>query len=223
LKHPWDTSVYGSKILESVMRAEMTQQSVPNKESASWMACHILRILYIDIQEWKNMFSGGKYNLPRMTPKEREETLDELSQNARHLLENIEALNLPLNLLPYFPEASSSLLVGPHYLTRSNYERELQFVLRMREYGTRVDTWLKILSDKERVKMIAPTSPLRKAEVKNPQLSYIVRMIARFFYTHYRKKLPTTIERICHIEFPDADVSNNTINTILRNFDPKDD
>jgi hypothetical protein len=45
-------------------------------------------------------------------------------------------------------------------------------------------------------------------------------MIARIFHMHYGKNLSTTIERICAIEFPDADVSNNTISAILRDFDP---
>ena len=176
----------------------------------------MLRVLHADMQVWKRMFSVEKQNLVRMTPKEFQETLEQLTQNARHLLQNIEALNLPVNPLAYYPEVFPDIAM----MNPENFERGMQLTLKLRETGTRIDSWLRILADKNRVKEIAPTSPLRKANVKNPELSYTVRMMARFFQTHYGKPMPTTIERICSIEFPDAEVSKNTIGAMLRNFDP---
>jgi hypothetical protein len=154
-----------------------------------------------------------------MTPKEHDEILDELTLNARHLLENIKALNLPVNPLAYFPEAWPDLF-PVNDIRPDGFEKDMQFLLKWRQDGTLIDAWLKILSDKARVSMVAPMSPLRKAHIKHPELSYVVRMIARFFHTHYGKTMPATIERICVIEFPDIEVSKNTIGTILRGFDP---
>lgn len=216
MKHPWDQAHYGPEILESVVRVEMASQSKPNKKTATRLACLILKDIWTDIQYFRVMYSEGKINLIHMTPKEHEEALNELSQNARHLLGNMWALNLPVNIAAYFPEAYPSLPGWPSYETGDDPERELQHILKMRSHGTHIDSWLRVLSDKDRLKAVAQKSPLRKANVKNPLLNYTVRMIARSFYTHYGKKMPTTIERICFLEFPEADVSNNTISAILR-------
>lgn len=219
MKHPWEKDPGGSKILERIVRAEQTLGGVSDEKAAKKMACRMLRMLYNDLQVWKEIFSVGKQNLSRMTPKEHERVFEDLALNARHLLENIEALNLPVNILAYTPEAWPDITTDP-MMTHEDFERGLQIILKWRDHGTRIDSWLRMLADKEKVKKVAPTSPLGKAKVKNPQLSFTARMIARFFYTHYGKTLATTIERICSIEFPDAVVSNNTISAILRNFDP---
>ena len=218
MNHPWEKCIGGSKILERVVRAEQASGGMPDEKAAIKMACRMLRILHNDMQVWKEMFSVGKQNLTQMTPKAHEKTLEQLVQNARHLLENIEALNLPVNVLAYYPEAWPDITTDP-MMNHKDFEQGLQIMLKWRDHGTRIDSWLKILTDKDLVKKVAPTSPLGKANVKNPQLSFTARMIARFFYTHYGKTLSTTIERICFIEFPDADVSNNTISAILRTFD----
>ena len=218
MKHPWENKFDGAKILESIVRAEKTSGGISDENAAKKIALQILWMLYIDLQVWKLMFSVGKHNLTRMTPKDREDTLEQLAQNARRLLENIEALNLPVNVLAYHPEAWPDFIMDP-MMSSKDFERGLQIMLKWRDHGTPIHSWLKILADKDRVKKVAPTSPLGKAVVKNPQLSYTARMIARFFYTFYSKTLPKTIERICFIEFPDAEVSNNTISAILRTFD----
>ncbi len=219
MKHPWEKDPCGSKILASVVRAEQTSMSKPDKMAAEKIACHMLKMLHSDMQVWKQMFSVGKQNLTRMTPGEHDDALEQLAINARHLLEDIEALNLPVNILAYFPDAWPDITSNP-MMKQEDFKKGLQMHLKWRDAGTRIDSWLKVLTNKDQVKKVMPKSPLGKARVKNPELSYTARMIARIFHMQKEKNLSTTIERICAIEFPDADVSNNTISAILRDFDP---
>jgi hypothetical protein len=218
MKHPWEGKTNGDKIYQSVVRAEKQCGGLrSHEEEAEDMASRMLKILDAEIRGWRSAFESGEYNLSRMTPKEQDEMLNDVCEWAKHLLDATTALRLPVNILAYYdelwPKASSAD-------AKLRIYGDLNLIRIWRTYGTNLHTWLTTLADKERLRKVVPKNPLRKVKVKNAELNYVVRKTAQFFYMHYGKTMPTTIERICAIEYPELEVSNNTVSAILRNFNP---
>lgn len=222
---PWHEHPDGALILKAILKQERRIGSDPDPQQNTEI---LLRHLHGKIQEWKNEHD----NIGAINDRLRSAMLEEARVLSAKLSDVIYALNLPTGSLSYFStheikarmRAQQNAFNSPFdedYFDQQDISAHLSLAFtEYPEAEIHLDEWLEKLTNPSTLDRLAPKPVVKKVNTEEVIITFVARRIATFLYRRYDRTLPATIERICAIEFPNAQITRDSIRSKLRGFDP---
>ncbi len=146
-----------------------------------------------------------------MRPAERQKVIRDAVQAAESLRDAIAKLGLPTQITRYLTDEELR-----EDIKRLSIDEPAIFVLYQQYRNADLDKILERLADPDRLEQYATPAYITKINSQDAEVTYIVRMLEQYFIDVFGKPLPSTIDRICNIHFPDAGLSLDNIKSKLR-------